>query len=638
MDPFISVKIWIVVPRSIAIVLLLVRNNNPYFDRYERIHSMNRDIFNGSLFMEYRVIPQFKLSVRSGFDMYNDNQIARISKGSYHGAGSATVIRHGKQIWGEANIGSYNVGLGRGYSINNDLILNANKKFGYLNIEGMLGGTIFYIHDEGIQAFTQGGLSIPGFYSLKASVLPLLVLSNTKKQQVNSIFGRLMLSWHDYLFLEGTLRNDWSSTFYSTSTEQSTKNYGYPSLSASFVISELINDVNWLSLWKLRASWASAKTPPTAYTINQAYEIENSVWNNLSSARLLSSIRGTNVLPESSETYELGSILNLFRNSVSVDFTYYSKRMYNFLKAAEISRMSGYKTNYVNIDEEITRRGIELTLKAVPLRLPDWNWNVLLNYSRYAKYYTQLDPVYSLDKPWVKVGKRADYYTVKKYQRDSEGNLVHLAGLPLREPYRSLFGYRDPDWIWGFSSSLRYKNMEVNVSFDGRVGGLAKTITEMYMWYSGNHPESIIPERYLDATRDGGHFIGNGVKVVSGNVTYDSDGNITNDTREFVPNDVPVTYDQYIKKLHSNNAWNEELSSMDLYSTTFIKIRELSLTYLLPYNICERIASEKASVSFVGQNLFLWAKDFKYSDPDGGRENFSDPSVRYLGVNLKVTF
>jgi hypothetical protein len=177
---------------------------------------------------------------------------------------------------------------------------------------------------------------------------------------------------------------------------------------------------------------------------------------------------------------------------------------------------------------------------------------------------------------------------------------------------------------------------------DGRVGGLAQTTTEMYMWRSGGHPNSLTEERYLDATSTSPttakNYIGQGVKVVSGAATYDTFGNITSDNRVFAPNDVATTYKSYIETLHKGTAWGGAPSTVDLYSTTFLKIRELSLTYSLPRNLSGKIGARDVSVSAVGQNVFLWARQFKYSDPDGGSENFADPSQRYIGLNVKLGF
>lgn len=608
-------------------------SNNPYFDRYQRTHSINKDIMNGTLSVSYDFTKWLKLSLRSGFDTYSDRQDIRVSKGSLISAGSATLIPNGNQVWGESANGSYSTGISRGYSFNNDLILSGSKTFDKLSVDGLFGGTIFYKQDEGIEAKTQDGLTIPGYYSLNASVSPADVSSTIYRRQVNSLYGRLALSWNNLIYAEGTLRNDWSSTL-----SQSTRSYLYPSVSGSFVVSELLPKIDWLSLWKVRGSWTTSKTPAGVYSINSVYTITNSAWGSLSSASYPGSIRSSVVMPESSETFEVGTAINLFKNRASFDFSYYSKRMYDGLTWGGISSASGFTSNYVNTEEEITRNGVELTANVTPVKTKDWQWDVSVNWSKYARYYTKLDPVYSDDKPWVKVGERYDAYVLYDYLRDPNGNIIHNAGIPLYSDYTSKFGYSDPDWIWGLNSALKYKNFRFSVSMDGRVGGLTQTITEMYMWRAGSHPNSVVPERFLDATVGGNNYIGDGVKVLSGIATYDTYGNITSDTRVYAPNDIATTYETYTNTLHKGTAWGGAASPIDVYSTTFLKIREMSLTYTLPGDICKKVYANKISISAVGQNIYLWSKQFKYSDPDGGYDNFSDPSIRYVGFNIKVDF
>jgi TonB-linked SusC/RagA family outer membrane protein len=612
-------------------------NNNPYFDRYERIHKLDKDIFNGTFEIKYEPTKWLNSMIRVGYDTYSNKQEIRISKGSFTGGGSATVISNGTQIWGESARGSYNEGISRGYSINMDFITSANYKYRDFTIDGFVGASMMYNRDEGIEARTKGGLSVPGFYSLLASVDPASVASQLYKKQTNSLYGKLGISWKSIAFAEITLRNDWVSTL-----PESTRSYLYPSFSGSLILSDLLPKLDWLSLWKIRGSWVESKKPADIYDINSVYSISNSVWGALSSSSLPTVIRGTAISPEKAITYEVGTAVNLFNNRVSFDFAYYNKRMFDFIEDAGISPASGYLSTFVNSKEVDTRRGLELTINATPVKTNDLIWNVMFNWSKYADYYTKLDPVYSADKPWVKVGKRTDAFVYRDYLRDTDGNIIHnSSGLPQYSNYDSKYGNSDPDWIWGLNNSIKYKNWELSVSFDGRVGGHIQSITEMYMWRSGNHPKSVTPERYLDATNPGSNnYVGKGVKIVSGTVKYDTYGNIIegSDTRVFAPNDIATTYKSYIENYHRGTAWGGTPSAVDIYSGTFFKLRELSLTYNVPFAFCNKFKAKSISISAIGQNVLFFAKDFKYSDPDGGHENFADPSQRYLGFNIKIGF
>lgn len=608
--------------------------NNPYFDAYEKTNEISRDIFNADVSASYDIIPWLKATVRSGLDFYTDRADQRISWGSYLSTGN-TPIPGNENTWNGTKTGGFNTGQTQGFSMNTDFLLTGEKAFGDFNIEYLAGGTLFYKEDKTTFAQTVGGISVPGFFSLKASVNPATIGQRTLKQQVNSAYGRVALSWKRMIFAEATGRNDWSSTL---PTE--TRSYFYPAFSGSFVASELLPQTKeWLDLLKVRGSWTMSKTPPAIYAANSVYTINASTWGSANGAVAPDALYPSGLLPESSSTFEIGLQTILFANRLSFDVSYYDKRMYDFLKKAPLSAATGYKGKYINIDEEISRRGWEVTLNGTPIKTQDWQWDLSLNWSTYARYYTKLDETYSSKKPWVKVGERVDAFVSKDLMRDPSGNLIFNNGRLQYSQYDSNFGWTDPDWMWGVNTTVRYKNFSLFVAMDGVVGGLMNTRTESYMWQNGIHPNSVTPERALDVAHPGTpNFIGQGVKVISGSATYDVNGNITSDNRVFAPNDVASTYKQYIIDLHNSSAWGGAGSPADTYSKTFFKIRELSLTYDIPRNFLSKLKMKAASVSFVAQNLLLWAKDFKYSDPDGGKEDLSDPSVRYLGGNIKITF
>ncbi|MDP4225458.1 MAG: SusC/RagA family TonB-linked outer membrane protein [Bacteroidota bacterium] len=608
--------------------------NNPYFDAYERTNEIARDVFNADVSTSYEITNWLKASIRSGLDFYIDRGDQRVSWGSYTSTGN-TPIPGNLWTWNGAYTGGYNTGRTSGYSMNNDLLLTGEKSINKLNVEYLAGGTMYFKRDDNIYAMTQGGISVPDFFSIAASVNPPLISASMTRQQVNSLYGRLSLSWDRMVYLEATGRNDWSSTLPST-----TRSYFYPSLASSFVISELLPGTkNWLDLLKVRSSWTMSKTPPAIYAVNSTFSLASSAWGSgYNAAYSPTSLYSPTLLPASANTFEAGLEGIVFKNRLMVDVSYYNKLMYNALISGPLSAATGYTGNYVNSKEEISRRGWEVTVNGSPIKNNDWQWDLGLNWSTFARYYTKLDPTYSTVAPWIKVGARVDAFVSKDFVRDPSGNLVFNNGRLQYSQYNSNFGWSDPDWLWGANSTLRYKNVSLFVSLDGVVGGLMNTRTESYMWQSGVHPGSVTEARAKDVATPGSkNFVGQGVKVISGTVTYDNFGNITKDTRVFAPNDVATTYKQYIVDLHNSSAWGGNGSPVDTYSKTFFKLREISLTYDVPNKFLHGIA-KAASVSFVGQNVLLWAKDFKYSDPDGGTEDFSDPAVRYLGCNIKLTF
>ncbi len=609
--------------------------NNPYFDRYERTFGFNRDIFNGNITLNYQFTPWLKGLFRSGYDTYSVRSEMILSKGNFQGGGNGNI--GGNEVWGESLKGSYNVGIDRGYSISNECIMMFNKSFDKLVVDALAGVSSNFKRDETVWGFTKGGLSIPGYYSLLSSISPVFAGSKLWQKQTNSVYGKLGVSWRNLLFADATFRNDWVSTL-----PEATRSYFYPSVSGSFLASEFLKDYKWLSLWKLRASWTTVKIPADIYTINTVLSVTNPAWGSLASASAPTTIRPVDLIPQSTATTEFGTVINVLQNRISFDATYYMKRGYDYIKSATVSATSGYASIFMNTKEERTRKGLELMLNMIPVKTKDVKWSVLLNWSKEAEYYTKVDPLYTtnVDKPWIGVGKRADSFTTQQNLKDPGGNIIHLNGIPQYSTFQSLYGYSRPDWMFGIGSNLTYKNFTFAISMDGRVGGLLSSWTSMYLWNAGSHPESITePARYLDATVSGSkNYIGTGVKVASGSVKFDAIGNIIDDTRTFAPNDVAVTYKQYTQTMHKSIAWGGNASPGDIFSGTFMKLREISLTYDIPTSITSKVRMKGASISAVAQNVFMWAKDFKYSDPDGGSENLADPSQRYVGFNLKLDF
>lgn len=608
-------------------------SNNPYFDRYEKTNEISRDIFNADVSMSYQITDWLKASIRSGLDFYKEIGQLRTAKGSYLYTGS-TGVPGNPYTWNGYMTGGYNLGQNSGFSMNTDLLLTGDRSFNKFKVEYLAGGTIYHKRDDNINANTVGGISVPGFFSLNASVLPAYVTQSTAAQQVNSLYGRLGISWNKLVYVEATGRNDWSSTLPSTG-----RSYFYPSVASSFVISELLPETrNWLDLLKVRNSWTVSKTPPGIYAINSSYSVNSGTWGTLNGASAPGNLYPSGILPARATTLETGLQGIMFKNRFLVDVSYYDKKMENAIITGPLSAATGYTGNFINTKEAISRRGWEVVLNGSPIKTKDWQWNVGVNWSTYKRIYTRLDSVYSIKAPWVKVGERVDALASRAFLRDPAGNLIFNNGRLQYSQYNSNFGWTDPDWIWGINSTLRYKNFSLFLSFDGVSGGLMNTRTESYMWQAGVHPGSLTDARAKDVATPGSkNFLGQGVKIVSGTVTYDAFGNITSDTRVFAPNDVYTTYQQYVIDLHNSSAWGGNGSSADTYSKTFFKLREISLTYNLPGKYLHKFV-KAASVSFIGQNVLLKAKDFKYSDPDGGAEDFAAPAVRYLGGNIKLTF
>lgn len=590
---------------------------NPYLIANEITSASDYDVVNGFANINYEVKPWLKFVLRSGMDVSSNKTEYKTPVGSVAG-------------WGSKK-GYYSIGRNNNFSINNDALLMADHKWGDFSVDGFIGGTIFYQRNDDVSSATKGGLIIPGYYSLNASVDPATTSKSYTKKQVNSIYGKLSASWKSTLFVDVTGRNDWSSTL-----PETTRSYFYPSVAGSIVLSEFIPLPEIFNFWKLRGSWTVTKQDMGIYAINQVYGISTNVWNDMTAAYSPNDIKDAIISPATSRSYELGTAFNMFQNRLKFDFTYYNKLNYNNSRYAGISPTTGYTSTLINIEEEQLRKGVEVSLSGTIIQSKDLDWNATFNWSKDRYYYNRIDPVYSTQRPWVAAGARWDWLTAADYQRDPQGNVIHgNDGMPLINPVATLQGFTSPDWIWGLSTSLRYKNFTLDISFDGRVGGIAHAVTDQAMWNSGVHIDSDNQYRYEEVVNGNKTFVGQGVKVVSGSADWDSNGNIIRDDRVYAPNDKVVSYEVYTTRI---NPYIGTVRTQNLLNQSFFKLRNLALNYRLPSTVCQKMRLKGVMVGFVGQNLWMWTKDFRFSDPDKDSDNLNSPSSRYVGFNVKLDF
>ena len=363
--------------------------DNPYYIANELTSSDNYDVVNAFVNASYDITSWLKLSLRSGADMYTEKSETKAPVGSVTGKGEKK--------------GYYSVYQKRGFSTNNDIMLTAEHKFGDISVDGFVGGNIYYYQNDNLSSNTAGGLIIPGYYSLKASVDPAETSKTYNSKQTNSIYGKIGLAYKSAVFVEATGRNDWSSTL-----PEETRSYFYPAVSGSVVLSEFIKMPKVIDFWKIRGSWTTTKHDMDVYAINDVYSINTDVWDNMSAAYSPTTIRNSLLSPSQTRSYELGTAIHLFGNRLRLDYTYYNTLKFNNTRNAGLSSVSGYSNTQVNMDEEQVRKGMELSISGDIIKNRELTWSAMFNWSRDRYYYHKIDPVYSTQKPWVAEGERWD--------------------------------------------------------------------------------------------------------------------------------------------------------------------------------------------------------------------------------------
>ncbi|SHK99139.1 TonB-linked outer membrane protein, SusC/RagA family [Chitinophaga jiangningensis] len=602
--------------------------DNPYLIAYEKTRSTEQNKLNASLVMNYNFTKDLKLMFRNGYDYYKNEDVVQNPAGINSTRGMTIGNTFAFDFSGK---GLYGQNQSWGNSINSDLILTYNKQIGKWNIDALGGGSLFYYKQREQGAKTRNGLAVPGWYSLAnavpsttAGVDGIINTYGTWARQTNSVYGKATLSWNSAVFLDVTGRNDWSST-----QAADARSYFYPSVATSVLMSEFIKMPEWIDMWKVRGSWTMTKTPLDVYANNLAYTINNS-WGT-TSATTPDNLAGSNLLPTTTRTWEFGTAAYLFQKRLHVDVAYFTKLYYNNQIKQTLAPSSGYATTLINTDETYARRGVEITLDGTVMKQGKFQWNSMVNFSTQHRYFVDIDPVYSAKNLWTKSGGRYDVYArTGKALRDPQGNLIHQGGQVQFNPYTQQFGYTDPDFVFGFINNFTYGNWNLGISIDGRIGGVLYDYIYAKMFDTGSNPETDNQWRYDEVVNGLKNYVGNGVKIVSGEVTYDNFGQIKTDTRKYAPNDVPVSYQAYARRLGNS-------SETGVMSKSFVKVREISLGYKFPQAWFGKSGIKNASVAVTGQNLFLFTK-FKYSDPDVDSEDMNAPAQRMVGVNIKVGF
>lgn len=584
--------------------------NNPYFTAYENLQSYYKDVNYGQVSLTYDFSENLVLKVRSGLNWY----------------GLMSELRSPKSmiLYSDPTDGTYEMSTTKDFNLNSDVFLMYQKTFaGNWAMNATLGGNNRWEETNYLYA-TTSGLNVPGFYHLSNSTGDVSASNSLRQKMVNSVYGTLSVSYKNALFLGMTGRNDWSSAL-----PVENNSYFYPSLSVSALVSEFIQLPDAIPFFKIRGSWAQVANDLAIYSTIPVYN-DGVNWNSNASVYFPGSLRNPDITPETSKTWEVGTDIRFFSNRIGLDLTYYHTIDENDIIYFPVSQASGYSSKLINANK-YKREGWEVVLNGTPVKNANaFTWDISFNWSRHRRYLLEL-PEGVNDLNGVTIGDRMDLYRGWVFDRSADGDIIYEGGLPTWDPFIKKLGYQDPDWTFGISNAFRYKFATLNVLIDGRYKGLIWSQTIRKMYWGGTHPNTVSPYRD-DEINGEATYVGEGVSIISGDVTYDAEGNILEDTREYETNSTPVYWSDWNQYYYHDVA--DEAVTFD---ASFIKLRELTLTLDVPKKWISSLSIERASVSFVGRNLWMWS-NIKYVDPDAGADNLQTPSSRNIGFNINLIF
>ncbi len=581
---------------------------NPYFIAYDFINQTRRNRLTGGLTIKYNILDWLYIQGQVMRDGYIFNK--------------KTVIPNGVQ-YSNAGGGSINVSQADNHELDGNAMIGIDKKI--TEDFGVKANAGAYTQDNVSSSYGGGGgpFVIPYFYSVN-NVSSKPFTYTYSHGRVNSVYGSLDLEYKDFLFLSGTLRKDWFSML-----NPKTNSYLYPSVSASFLFSDVFHLPDWISFGKFRASYGGSSSTGAAspYITVLTYGLEGYTSNNQS----LGYVNGSNIpnqflKPVSIKEGEIGLNMQFLNERVGFDLALYRKNTTNDIVSVSVSPTSGYSGNTINIGK-LRNQGIELLITATPVKLKNFSWNFSFNFAQNNSKILSLGPsdFISLDLPRfgdASIRNVVGYYYGQifgyKYKRDQQGNVIFgTDGLPLRTDKVVALGSGVYKQTGGLTNELHYKDFSLTFLIDYKFGAKIYSGTNLVLYADG------LQKKTLEG-REGG-YVGKGV-------TEDGHTNSTSVLAETYFNAISTGADNIAEEF--------------VYDASFIKLRSASLMYTFPKSILKNGFIKGLSLSLIGRNLVTLLKHTPNIDPESNYNNTNAqglelagyPATRNYGVNLNVKF
>ncbi len=600
---------------------------NPYWVIKKERNDDTKDRILANSYFKYNIFEKLSLKVRGATDffLHDFNEIGPF-KGiySYRGAASNSWQQNFMRT-GDFLVNYHN-------NITGDIAYSLN-----------FGGMSEHEKREYEKISSDGGLIVPNFYNPLFSEETKKIEYNIFERQLNSLYGFGQLSYKSICFLDVSLRNDWSSTL-----PVNSNSYSYPSASLALVYSELFSKElrEKFSFGKLRFSYAQVGGDADPYKLNKGYYIPDESFNGLPFAYLSKTISESNLKPEEKISREIGAEFYFFMNRIALDVTYYDNYTKNQVLDVEISQTAGANYKVINAGE-ITNNGIEVQLRAKPVKTKNFGWDIKMNWAKNTNKIVEMTEDTknkTLREHWniqVCATEGHPVGTIMGYgiKRDGQGRkLVDATGLYIRTDTMVILGNAQPDWIAGFSNSFRYKNITLFAHVDISMGGDIFAGSNMYGYgYSGNFKETLDGrEEWYESERAREEA---GVEPENWKATggIKADGVFEDGT----PNDNYVSPHDYWDQFSS---WTNEIHEPFVYDASYVKLREVSIAYDIPSNLVSKLKLKGASISVFGRNLWLIYSNVPNIDPEAsytndlsqGLELYSYPTRRSFGMNLRI--
>ncbi|GAB3765103.1 SusC/RagA family TonB-linked outer membrane protein [Spirosoma pomorum] len=577
---------------------------NPYVIAYDMINSLNSTNIIGNIQAQYTLSPKLELMVRSGLNTRQDR-------------------REQNRPWNTANFpqGYYKQQDVMFMESNTDALLTYKDRLSNnFDVTASIGGNRMSNEVKQNNAVARG-LLLPGVYKLSNALEQSIADNILTQRQINSVYGLVNLGWRDMIFVDITGRNDWSSTLPS-----STSSYFYPSVSTSYVLSDLFALPSVISFAKARLSWAQVGTDTDPYRTAKYYDKSTFP----GSANSPSTLFNGNLKPEISTSWEAGLNIYLFKKRINADLNFYSNTTVNQVLMVPMDVTTGFGSAFIN-GGNVRNQGVEVMLSGQPVQSKNFTWGVTATWAKNKNEILALSDAIESNQQIIATSGNASIIATKGGStgdiwgyglvRNELGQVVFdgATGLAVRPTDITRIGNAYANWRGGLQNEFAYKNLKLNVLLDGQYGGIIYSQTHHKMTEQGKLKHTLYGRETM---------------------TIVGDGVVQNEDGSYSPNTKPVAINTWYADYYRRA--NVETNSLD---ASYLKLREVRLEYALPRSLVSRWKISGASIAFFGRDLAMISK-FPIFDPETASLNGATvvpgvemgqlPTPRTWGINLNL--
>ncbi|GHV10539.1 SusC/RagA family TonB-linked outer membrane protein [Bacteroidia bacterium] len=592
---------------------------NPYYALERKEAVQDKYKFFGKIQLDYDLLKNLKLTYRFGGDY--ESSIANIHE-------DAVAFTPGSPNASStiANPGSYEQMKRQRIQTNHDFFANFNDRFDDFSVNVVAGANINELSYDGIMGKITS-IDVPGFYNFNNTLSPAV---STQSSWLYRIFGTYVnadLGYKDYLYLTLTGRVDKSSTL-----PKKNNSYFYPASMLSFIATDFLQQKNIntgvLDFAKIRLAYGQTGKDAPRYgvydrfvastVLNPGYPDIDDLKFPLGgvNAYTVSNTAGNLLLkPELTDEFEIGAETFFFNHRVGLDLSYYNKFTKNLIDTKPLDPSTGYTAQIANLGD-VRNSGIELSLSLIPVQTKDFTWAINYNFTKNNNIVEHLDVEeiylggYSGTGIYATEGKALGQFKAQKALKVTidgvEHPVVDGSGNPVPTPNEE---YLNKDinekYRMGLTNTFTYKGISLSGTFDFRYGGYIYSYTKDYMGWVGSGPETAYNDRQP-------FLVPNSV-VDNGDETYKENTTPVNPTK--------------LHTFYSNGGF--DYSDANVIDRSYLKLRNVSLAYQLPKNVCSKLKIAALRLSLTASNILLWTP---------AENPYVDPEITTFGNDISAKF